>query len=425
MNETPPKIKLFYYGDFLRQTGFGIVAFNILKRLLATGRYEIEAFGINYYGDPYNHPKSPYYAVKDIPVYPASTIFNPDVFGFERLTEQLVKSDFDILFVLQDSFNMLRMKGAIEELKAKKDFKYVFYFPVDGDIKTEWVQDAIKIADCPVTYTQYGKKKVMELLPTCVPEIIPHGAELETFKPFETEEERKKFRKDYFKLGDKNFGLAEDEFLLVNVNRNQPRKDLPRTMMAFKALLEKDERYVLYLHCHTNDVHGIPLEKWAMKYLPRKWHNRIIMPHPKQLGNDGMPVEVMSKIYAGADLVISTTLGEGWGLSTTEAMACKTPVLMPRHTSLEGIDGVNQERGYLVDAGTNPNLFVSLTKDNELKRPLTDILHMVKQIQHIKAHPEEAKAKAEAAYKWLQGMTWDDIAKKWDTLFQKIYELDS
>lgn len=280
--ETPKtpakKIRLFYYGDFLRQTGFGIVAFNILKRLLATGRYEIEAFGINYYGDPYNHPKSLYYAVKDIPVHPASTIFNPDVFGFERLTETLVKSEFDILFVLQDSFNMIRMKEAIQELRKNKDFKYVFYFPVDGDIKNEWVKDAIKISDCPVTYTQYGKKKVMELEPTCVPEVIAHGAELETFKPFATEEERMQFRKDFFKLGDRNFGLAEDEFLLANINRNQPRKDLPRTLMAFKELLEKDERYVLYLHCHTNDTHGIPLEKWAFKYLPKNGTTELFFP---------------------------------------------------------------------------------------------------------------------------------------------------
>lgn len=133
-----------------------------------------------------------------------------------------------------------------------------------------------------------------------------------------------------------------------------------------------------------------------------------------------MPVEAMRKIYAGADLVVSTTLGEGWGLSTTEAMACKTPVLMPRHTSLEEIVGKDEERGYLVDAGTNPNLFISLTRDNELKRPLTDIVHMVEKIQYIKAHPEERKAKAEAAYKWLENTTWDGIAKKWDMLFQKM-----
>ena len=42
-------------------------------------------------------------------------------------------------------------------------------------------------------------------------------------------------------------------------------------------------------------------------------------------------------MYNAADLYLTTSLGEGWGLGVTEAMACHTPVAMPRHTSLAEI----------------------------------------------------------------------------------------
>ena len=42
----------------------------------------------------------------------------------------------------------------------------------------------------------------------------------------------------------------------------------------------------------------------------------------------------MRSLYGAADLLLTTSLGEGWGLPVTEALACGTPVVVPMHTSL-------------------------------------------------------------------------------------------
>ncbi len=149
--------------------------------------------------------------------------------------------------------------------------------------------------------------------------------------------------------------------------------------------------------------------------------NKIISPDPILLGNNGIPVDKMAQIYAGADILTSTTLGEGWGLSTTEAMACKTPVVMPNNSALTEIIGANNERGYLVKSGGTPNHMQLFRNDLEIFRPLTDIEDLIATWKHVYDNREEAKLKAEEAFKWVQNISWDIIAKQWDELFKTAY----
>ena len=53
-----------------------------------------------------------------------------------------------------------------------------------------------------------------------------------------------------------HFGIAGDTYLITNVNRNQLRKDIPKTMMAFKEFKKKVKNSVLYLHMAPKDVGG-------------------------------------------------------------------------------------------------------------------------------------------------------------------------
>jgi len=417
MKKKNQKIRVLWYSDFLRRTGFGNVAEEILSRLHKTGKYEFVVLGINYHGQPYCQPDSDYYHLKDIPVYPAfSGGANSSLFGYDILDRMLRTQQFDIFFTLQDSFNLLPMADTIIDAKQNKEFSYIFYFPIDGDIKKEWVDKAIKLADYPVTYTEYGRKKVVEQNSFVEPRVIPHGVDLEKFKPFNTEKDRHDFRKKYF-------GIEKDLFLITNVNRNQPRKDLPRTILAFSEFCKKYKNIntKLYLHCYSKDNAGHKLHEYTKNYLPEDLWDRIIMPADDLMEGNGVSTDILSKIYASSDLVTSTTYGEGWGLSTTEAMSCKTPVVMPDNSATTEIIGAGNERGYLVKCGQNLNMMFVQKFDNELMRPLTDINDLIKQWKHVHDNKQEAKKKAEKAYSWLQNYTWDIIAEKWDKLFMEAY----
>ncbi len=412
------KIKILWYSDFLRHTGFGNVAEEIIKRLQATGDYEFSVIGINYDGSPYHkeRPGNEYYHLRDVMVWPALSPLRQDsMFGWNRVSEFLITKEFDIFFALQDAFNMTVIKEAILKSKALKNYKYIFYFPVDGDIKQDWVTDGVQVADYPVTYSEFALHKIKEIMPSLAVRKIPHGVDLNLFKPFRDAQSRQEFRKEYFNIG-------PNEFLISNINRNQPRKDIPRTMLAFSEFCEQypNINAKLYLHCHPQDNAGHKIHDIARKYLGNLALNKIISPDPSLLGSNGLPAEKMAKIYAGSDIITSTTMGEGWGLSTTEAMACKTPVVMPNNSALTEIVGANNERGYLVKAGGLRNLHLQ-KHDNDIFRPLTDVEDLIKTWKFVYENPEDAKIKAEAAYSWIQSLSWDIIAEEWDKLFKEAY----
>lgn len=411
------KIKVLWYSDFLCHTGFGNVASEMMKQLLSTGKYEFEVVGINYHGKPYNIKGGDYEEFKDVPVWSAQHSRGGDsVLGLNILSELITESEFDILFILQDSFNLIPLRGVIEAARRKKNFKYILYFPVDGGLKPTWIEEAAKVADFPVVYTNYGKKELQKISSSLSTRVLYHGINQEIFFPFKTDKERDDFRKSYF-------DLSPTDFLITNVNRNQIRKDFPRSLLAFAEFCKRypEVNAYFYLHCIINDSAGVDLSEFCRTYLPPDVIKRLKYPNMDIMRDTGYPIEILNSFYGASDLVTSTTLGEGFGLSTIEAMACKTPVVMPNNSATTEIIGENEERGYLVKSGGDINLYTTLKGDNTLSRPLTDINDLVEKWKHVYDNREEAKSKAETAYLWLKDYTWEKVGKQWDEIFEKAY----
>jgi len=113
---------------------------------------------------------------------------------------------------------------------------------------------------------------------------------------------------------------------------------------------------------------------------------------------------------------------KGWGLSWPEAMATKTPVIMPRNTAL--VENITEDKGYLVDSGSKESLFTVIPHDNEIVRPLVDTDKLVETMLHVYNNQEEAKKKAETAYGWVTSeLNWQGgIAKQWVELFDAVSE---
>lgn len=424
-------------------TGFAQVARNVLAVLQATGKYEIDIVGINH-SDYYDQQKFPYRIYEAAPALTMQPKYR-DVFGRQRFLDFVGKGVYDLVFTLQDTFvlepiaeKILETREALREANKKigkkifKDFAWVYYFPIDGRPKANWVRDSALKADIPVCYTEWGKQECLDVLRmemnpeqrlTEIPKlmelirVIHHGVNTKEFYPIEDRSKVKQFRHEYFQ------GRADDKFLIVNVNRNQPRKDIARTMAAFAEFLKTHPKSFLYLHCQANDVGGnifeiarnyptlVAGENWSV---PEKFES-----------NQGFSVETVNKIYNAANLVISTTLGEGWGLSYTEAMATKTPVLAPRNTSAPEILGENEERGFLADAGTTESEKIVMPGDNEILRPIANIKSIVEKLCLISDNEETllVQEKVAAAYTWAQEHSWEGakIGDAWKQVFEAAY----
>lgn len=398
------KLKILFYGDSPTvATGFGTVSANILTGLHATGKYDIDIFGVNYWGDP----KPPY--TKIFNIYPAGMNNERDPYGRKKFMEMAKHMDFDILFFLQDSFILEFLKDYLPQLKAEgKKFVSVCYYPCDSIIKKPWAE-AMAAVDIPVAYTNFAKEQTLKSLSTKKDiRVIYHGVNQYDFFP-RYDEEAVGFRKKYF-------GPQADKFIFINLNRNQQRKDIPRFIRAFKEVKKTHPNTLAYCHMAIKDQ-GWNLDE-VCNNLGLSMKTDVIF--PQNFGpNQGYPQQVVNVLYNSCDCVVSTDLGEGFGLSWIEGMATKTPVISPNNTVRPEL--ISNDIAYLVDSGTSENLHTILPNDNEVLRPLVDIDHLAKTMKHVVDSPEETKEKVETAYKHvMENLTWEhSIVPQWVELFEE------
>jgi glycosyltransferase involved in cell wall biosynthesis len=304
------------------------------------------------------------------------------------------------------------MKDVIPSLRAKNpNLRWINYFPIDGKPKSKWVE-AMALADYPITYTEWGKGQCVEMCPGVEKTlgVIPHGVNVKDFYPL-PKGQAEAFRRSYF-------GSLASKFIVLNVNRNQQRKDIPRSMMAFKKFHDQRPNSVFYIHAAVED-HGWNLVEVA-KSLGLEVNKDICFPN--DFGpNQGFPVDVVNSIYNASDVVVSTTTGEGWGLAQVEAMACCKPVISPDNTSCTEIV---KGHGVLVRSGWCPEAFTVLPHDNEVIRPLASVEDMTEALVSLHDDAQKRSSLSVDGYKWVtSSLRWDKhIVPLWVKVFEKASE---
>lgn len=407
------KIRLAFYGDSPTcVTGFATVSRNILMGLHATNRFDIEVYGINYRGEPYDFP---------FKIWPIG--FNNDLNGqsdpfgrkkmLDLLTNQKYKK-YDVYFFLNNPHKLTFLPAIISRLnREKRPFASIVYYPIDATPDKKWLEN-IQDADRIVAYSKYGMRETLNIMPELKSKtnIIYHGVDPNVFFPL-PKSERILLKRNYF-------GISEDTYLVTNVNRNQLRKDIPRTMTAFKKFKKKVPNSILYLHMAHNDVGGDLIEITQMLNMQRG--KDILFPGNNFSPGNGVPAEFLNKIYNASDLIVSTATGEGWGLSSIEAMAAKRPCLFPDHTTLSEIfaDG----RGKLIKTGGDQDHFAFVPEEPVRLRPIVHINDMADKILWMYKNKAEVKRMVEKSYKWInQKLLWNKhIVPQWIKLIDEALE---
>lgn len=411
-SQKPEPKRVLMLADFACATGFAQVSQNIAAQLLNSGEFQIDVVAINYHGMPSEWHK----IFPAIRIFPAAYISGGDLFGRNGYLNLLSSGAYDLTFILQDTFQIEPIGSKIVEIRnslqshGKKTFKWIFYYPIDAQPKENWISKSAMLADVPVAYTEYGKSESVKLVPEIEYKlkVIPHGINEKVFYPL-NKEVIAEFKKDYF------LGRTTGKYLVTNINRNQPRKDIARTMQIFRLFKNQVPQSVLYLHMKANDV-AYNLHEMARNFELIPDEDYII---PKDFDeNTGLSEKIVNAIYNASDLVMTTTLGEGWGLSMTESMATKTPVIAPNHSSLTEMlaDG----RGMLITAGKRQSDWIALQYDNERVRPVVDVAEFVDKMVFLHNNPDVAKEMAEKAYSHvINNLTWDIVGKKWLETFKE------
>lgn len=407
---------LMDYGKDTR-TGFATVSSNIKREIKkAYGeQVSLDILGINHYGEDYvEEDGTRVFSAK------INDVKNDD-FGRYYFLKMVQEGDYDGIFIIQDLGVIHPIIPILESIKQKKKeankklFKSIWYFPVDCHLFATLTRH-LEFFDVVVTYTEFGRDEILKFRPDLKGKIkvVNHGNNPKDFYPL-NEEEKKKFRKEYF-------GKNADKLIITNVNRNQPRKDIPNTIFGFieakrdwkqNGLIKEP---FLYLHCMPKDPLGHDLRAILMQTQLVEYKDFMLL--PKQYEENLLGVDMLNGIYNASDIFITTTLGEGWGLTITEAFATKLPVIAPNTTSIKEISGEGS-RAYLLETIVP---FCS-TVDNII-REQSDCWEIGERIIEVSNDllnkNQKLNDKVEKAYKYVNTLTWEDVCKRWIEYF-KIY----
>jgi len=306
--------KLLWVGDAGCPSGFAQVTHNVLETLRKT--YDVAVLGVNYRGDPHDYP---------YPIYAAPA--GGDTIGLGRLVWMCDRFEPDVIVLQTDGWFVPHY---IKQLRTKKpDGTYAFPEHVDRPIvaivaidgpnfQGSWLKDVSHA----VFWTDFARKEARRGGYTGPSSVIPLGVDLNTYHPMDRYEARlaRGLPREF-----------DDVFIVGNVNRNQPRKRWDLTIRYFANWVNTkgvDDAH-LFLHTAPTGDSGPDVQQLAQYYGVL---SRLILVTPPPFY--GVTEQQMRETYNCFNVQMSTTQGEGFGLTTFEGMACGVPQIVPDWSAL-------------------------------------------------------------------------------------------
>lgn len=297
------KPRLLWIGDALVPTGFATVTHSVLDHLHHD--WAVTVSGVNYDGSSH---KLPYQAL------PARQ--GGDMWGMDRFRALCAELDPAAVIINNDWWNVAKFAKI-----APAGVPVIGYMPVDGGGIDPAAMRLLNKLHAAVWYTDYGHREAAKAGFSGTRHIIPHGIDTSLFTPMDRLEARN--------LLDLN--VPKNAFIVGNLNRNQPRKRLDLTIEIFASWVKSHRvtNAFLLLHCAQKDS-GWDLRRIAAHH---GIADRLLC-----TGGENMramqDVRHLQLIYNSLDVQMTTTLGEGWGLTTMEGMACGIPQIVPDSAAL-------------------------------------------------------------------------------------------
>lgn len=399
MTQLSDKPKILIIGDAVAPTGFARVIRSIFEPLC--NDFELHQLATRYDGSPHDYPWKLYAANKGKSVY-----------GYDLVLPLIEEIKPSIVFLLYDISFQIPYMNILRE--AAKGTKIVFYTPVEsGPIAPEIIQQLQGVSRY-VLFTEYGRGEIEKSLESVRAEdkdfqfpsldVIPHGVDKERFYPL-AQPRRLSARKA--------LGFNDEEhlnsFIVLNANRNMPRKRIDLTMQGF-ALFAKDKpkNVKLYLHLATEDT------GWNVVILAKRYgiFDRLIMTRADNVRPE-FSDEQLNLLYNACDVGLTTTTGEGWGMVSFEHAATRAAQIVPRHTSLEYLWQGAAEFVEPVMKLTYPG---NLTEGHIVAPEGVAVA-----LEKLYANVEYRNTLAEAAYRnaTKADYDWKTIAEKWKELFDE------
>lgn len=324
--------KVLWLGDGGCHTGFSRVTHHIGERLVQYG-HEIHVLAINYKGEAFPGALRPAEATP-LHLYRPDLLIDSDVYGMSRIVEMLAMIEPDVVVMLNDPHVILQLlfENRFDPNKVLLQYRPILtYVPCDGyNLPSSW--QMLTKATHMVAMTKFGQVSYPGS------SMVYHGIDEKNFwpvreKPVVTSTGAVLKSKADCKAA---FGFNPDGFLVLRVDSNSGRKDMAATWKAMVPVMKRHADVELHLHCASAEMQsGINVR--ALNDREPDIASRVHTPdYP---GGKAWPDQDLNALYNAADVFVSTSRGEGFGLTIAEALTCAVPVIAQNVSAIPEIVG--------------------------------------------------------------------------------------
>lgn len=329
--------RVLFFGTHPKQfNGYSKVVYELAKCMCKSPDIDLTIFGFqNFYQNEAHRTDLP----SNLAIHDAFAHEEPKEsgFGFNQVKEFVKLNKPDVCIVYND---MLVLSQIVNQLRAVEGHTYKIIGYVDQvylNQKKEFIDYINKNLDMAMCFTDEWEKCLKKQGVTIPTSYLPHGFNKMAYFPIP-----KVLARQYY-------GLKSEDFIILNLNRNQPRKRWDVCLKAFAEIVSRYPKEPIKLMIATA-VQGAwnlleIFERELMKRgvtLEEGIKHLIIIDNPQKITDEQTNI-----LYNIADIGINTCDGEGFGLCNFEQAALGIPQLVPRLGGF--VDYLDDTSAYLVE----------------------------------------------------------------------------
>ena len=141
--------------------------------------------------------------------------------------------------------------------------------------------------------------------------------------------------------------IPPDAFLVMvngaNIGNMPARKAWWEMLSGFKIFANTHPDAYLYLHTDPTHPGGVDIA-YMVRLLELVDRGRVVPQYPYRTG--GISPERMAEAYTAADVLLASSMGEGFGIPVIESQACGTPVIVTDFSAQPELVGAGWKVGW-------------------------------------------------------------------------------
>lgn len=314
-------MRLCIFGTHPQQyNGYAKVVYELIREMSQMKEVQVFVFGFQ---NIQTHEKSRYDNIPDnVTIYDAFSDETPKKqgFGIELVKNYVSLTDPDVVLIYNDLHIISQVLNELKDVINRR-FKIITYIDqVYTSQNSAMVEFVNKHADAALAFSNGWQKCIQEQGLSLPIDFIPHGVNSHVHYPIPRH------------LARKYYGFSEDDFIILNMNRNQPRKRWDVCLKAHAELVSRYPNKPIKLIVATSPRGAWNIPELYLREIKKRGisaaqglSNILFVDAPQRMSD-----REVNMMYNVCDVGVNTCDGEGFGLCNVEQACVGKPQVVPR-----------------------------------------------------------------------------------------------